>query len=131
MSARPRREDVRARYEAAAERHRSDGDRRRLAHALRHLAEIHTENRRLELADECLSEALGIYEPMADLPALELANTVRPLALLREAQGRRDEAMTAWREARALYERSGVQAGVDECDAHLADGPESEGRVGP
>jgi hypothetical protein len=48
-----------------------------------------------------------------------LANAIRPVALLHEAQGREAEAAPLWREARTLYEAHGVEAGVAECDAHL------------
>lgn len=110
---------ARRRYEKKVARARASGDARALAHALRHLVEIHTGAGRLELADTCISEALELYRPMGDLPTLELANTLRPLALLREAQGRLDEARDAWEEARVLYEATGIEAGVAECDAHL------------
>lgn len=110
---------ARGRYEKKVARARASGDARALAHALRHLVEIHTGAGRHELADAFISEALELYRPMRDLPPLELANTLRPLALLREAQGRLDEARDAWEQARVLYEATGIEAGVAECDAHL------------
>lgn len=119
--------DARGRYEDKVARARASGDARALAHALRHLVEIHTGAGRLEAADECISEALDLYRPMHDLPALERANTLRPLALLREAQGRGEEARAAWEEARALYDATGVAAGVAECDAHLSRPDETRG----
>lgn len=115
----PRGDDVRRKYEDAVRLHRASEDEARLAHALRHLGEVHTENGRLGLAETCMTEAMTLYRAMSDVHPVALANAVRPLALLREAQGRKEEARAAWIEARELYEQCGITAGVEECDAHL------------
>ena len=90
----------------------------RTAHTVRHLGDAYRTIGRLDEAEGCYDEVLGIYraEPAG---ALEVANAVRPLALLREAQGRHDEAATFWREARRLYAEAGIAEGIEECDAAL------------
>ena len=54
-----------------------------------------------------------------DTPALELANALRPCALLRERLGDGEAALALWREARELYLAAGIAEGVRECDRHL------------
>jgi tetratricopeptide (TPR) repeat protein len=115
-----RTEAARAKYEEAAGLYRTIGDRSAVAHTIRHLGEMHTEAGRLEEADACLTEALDLYRAEGVTNGLDLANTLRPTAILREAQERHDEARKLWREARALYLEAGIQEGVLECDEHLA-----------
>ena len=115
-----------ARYREAMERHDRQPRSVEWAHPARHLGERLTEAGRLDEAEPILEEALAVYrdvharaEASRGPGALDLANAVRPLALLRTAQERREDAVVLWREARELYEVAGIQAGVDECDANL------------
>ncbi len=94
-----------------------------LAHTLRHLADVlgasdapASRARGLELAREALALTRS-----AGVEGLELANTVRALAVLEEQvrPGARDAA-PLWAEARTLYAASGVDAGVEECAEALA-----------
>ena len=57
----------------------------------------------------------------ADVPPLDLANALRPIALLRERQGDATSAKSLWSEAHALYSAAGVEAGVAEAARHLAE----------
>jgi hypothetical protein len=95
------------------------GDLPGLMHPGRHAADLHRELGNFEEAYVLISVTLGFYRenPPTDL---ELANTLRSAALADEAyedNGRRE---ALWREARDLYARAGVQAGVDECQNHLS-----------
>jgi len=50
---------------------------------------------------------------------LELANTIRPFAILKERAAEAGQAVLLWREARDLYLAVNVQEGVAECSEHL------------
>ena len=91
-----------------------------LAHAVRHLGDLHRKAGRLAEAEACYAEALALYTGYDDPPALDYANTLRPMAILNETLGRTDEARTLWRRARDLYNAVPVEAGVAECTEHLA-----------
>jgi tetratricopeptide (TPR) repeat protein len=115
-----RTESAIALYRAAAEIARRQGDILALAHRLRHVGDIHLDARRLDLAAPCYDEALAFYRSRDDVTPLDLANLLRPLALLSEARNEPEAARLYWAEARALYEAAGVAAGVAECTRHLA-----------
>jgi hypothetical protein len=51
---------------------------------------------------------------------LDLANTLRGLAFVNESMDKMDASNALWREARELYSRSDVGAGVAECDEKLS-----------
>jgi tetratricopeptide (TPR) repeat protein len=107
-------------YGEAAETARRDGDVLALAHRLRHIGDIHLEAGRIAEAGLCYDEALALYRSRADAKPLDLANALRPMGLLSEARKEPDAARRHWTEARALYAKAGVAAGVAECDRHLA-----------
>lgn len=96
------------------------GDPLARAHRLRHVGDIHREAGRDDEALSLYSEALAIYRRCPDRSALDLANLLRPLAMLREKAGERQAAAALWAEARALYEEAGVEAGVRESAGRLA-----------
>ncbi len=91
-----------------------------LAHALRQLGDLHRKAKRLTAAEDCYAEALTLYGEQDEPPPLDHANALRPMAILKEALGRVDEARTLWRRARELYGEASIEAGVDECTDHLA-----------
>ena len=91
-----------------------------LAHAVRHLGDLHRKAGRLAGAEACYAEALVLYGGQDDPPALDYANALRPMAILKESLGRAGEARILWRRARDLYGAVPVKEGVDECTEHLA-----------
>jgi tetratricopeptide (TPR) repeat protein len=95
-------------------------DALRLAHALRHLGDLHRGAARLADADRCYSEALTIYRRAGAPDALDFANALRPAALLKHAIGDRIAARELFAEARDRYREAGIDAGVQECARHLA-----------
>ena len=101
-------------YEEAVVICRAEGDRLMLAHTVRHVGDIHREAGRAELAEPCYREALEIYRRNARTEALDLANAIRPLALLKDDAGEVEEAIRLWAEARDLYAAAEVEAGVSE-----------------
>lgn len=94
-----------------AEYRRKEREPRQLAHTLRHVGDLERELGRGDLADAHLVEALDIAR-RENVAPLELANTIRPLALLRG-----DIALLE--EARELYESVNVQPGVEEMTRHI------------
>lgn len=107
-------------YEEAVAVCRAEGEPLALAHTLRHLGDLHREAGLARDAEVCYNEALGLYRSHKATAPLDLANAIRPLAILKEAAGEEDEARRLWLEARDLYQVVGVSAGVAECSARLA-----------
>lgn len=98
---------------------RGAGDAQRVAHAVRHLGQVHHRQRRWDQAEECYREALDLYEREDDTSPLDHANALRPMAMLFEDRGDLDRAVGVWREAARLYRVAGVAAGVEECVARM------------
>ncbi|MFL0356663.1 hypothetical protein ACI5KX_09280 [Erythrobacter sp. GH1-10] len=89
------------------------------AYALRHCAIAEIENANFEKALGDASEALGIYEASGGGGSLNAANTLRLVALAQEGVGEGDRSVENWQQARQIYEKHGIDEGVQECDAHL------------
>jgi len=92
----------------------------RLAHTVRHLADILRGDGALDSARPLYEEALNIYRSDPATPPLDLANAIRGFALLRGTAGEMEEARLLWLEARALYESVNVLAGVQESEAQIS-----------
>ena len=75
-------------YEEAVALCRLDNDPLQLAHTVRHLGDVHHDAGRLDRAEHCYREALAWYRAHPNTPPLDLANTLRPLAILEERLGR-------------------------------------------
>lgn len=99
---------------------RSCGEPLIIAHTARHLGDVYRENGLPEQAEPLLKEAIAIYRQNLNTKILDLANAIRPLALLRTKQGKDDDARQLWNEALALYSAINVSAGVSECSVQLA-----------
>ena len=90
-----------------------------LAHAVRHLGDLHRKAGRLAAAEACYAEALALYGGQDEPPALDYANALRPMAILKETLGQVDDARALWQSARELYGIASIEAGVAECTDHL------------
>lgn len=100
---------------------RAHGDRLLTAHTARHLGDLYCELGRHGEAGALLRESVDIYRNSLETKVLDLANTLRPLALLLGATGDAERARELWLEARMLYAAINVGDGVVECDAQLHD----------
>jgi tetratricopeptide (TPR) repeat protein len=109
-----------ASYQEAAAIYREQGNALKLAHTIRHLGDIHQDAGRSGQADPCFQEAIAIYRANPETPALEMANALRPLALLKDEAGEFDEADRLWDGAKQLYASVKVLAGVAECAGRMA-----------
>ena len=107
-------------YEEAVAIYRKKGDAQVLAHTIRHLGDIHRNLKHTELAESCYREALALYRPDETTRPLDLANTLRGYALLKEDAGEPHAAKLLWEEAQQLYAAVGVEAGVTESTRRLA-----------
>jgi tetratricopeptide (TPR) repeat protein len=112
-------EAAEAHYCQASEIYRSLGNPLKTAHAVRHAADILREQKKLDEAAPLYAESLEIYRGRKDTPPLDLANAIRGFALLKEQAGDREEALSLWREARDLYQLTGIEAGVAESDVRI------------
>lgn len=109
-------------FEEAVTVSREVEDPLRLAHAVRHLGQVHHGVGGFDQAARCYDEALALYERDAAAHPLDHANAIRPMALLQEELGDLRRAGALWRQAAELYRAAGVDAGVEECEAHLLAG---------
>ena len=106
-------------YEEAVAICRGEGDPLLLAHTVRHVGDIHRDAGRFELAEPCYVEALTIYRNDEHTEPLDLANAIRPLAILKDNAGEVEEAMQLCAEARDLYAAANVPEGVAESSRRL------------
>ena len=95
-------------YANATVLYREIGPPARVAYALRHEADV------------LYLEAETIYRQLGGQAVLDLANTLRGLALVNESTGNTDQSKKLWNEARKLYADCNVEAGVSECDKNLS-----------
>jgi tetratricopeptide (TPR) repeat protein len=107
-------------YEEAVALCREHGDALMLAHTVRHLGDIHRVAGRADLAEPCYHEALALYRQDDRTPPLDLANAIRPLAILKDDAAEVEEAKRLWEEARDLYAAVNIPEGVAESSARLA-----------
>ena len=101
-------------YEESVAIYRGQEDPLKLAHTIRHVADIQRHEGRHQQAEVNYAEALGIYRDHPETPPLDLANALRGWALLKEAMGESQEARAQWQEAGKLYADVHVEAGVAE-----------------
>jgi tetratricopeptide (TPR) repeat protein len=111
---------ARAHYAEGAKLHSEQGEVLAYAHAIRHVADMYQEETNLAEAKPLFEDALKIYRSNLHTRVLDLANTVRPYALLQEMLGDADSARELWLEARNLYASLRIDAGVANCEEHLA-----------
>ncbi len=90
-----------------------------LAHTVRHLGDTHRDEGRAGMAETCYLEAIELYRGHEQTSLLDLANAIRPLAILMDDAGRVEEARRLWEEARDLYTTTNAREGVAECSARL------------
>lgn len=107
-------------YEEGVACRRRVGEPLKLAHAIRHLGDLHRHSDRPGLARTCYDEALALYRAQPDPPPLDVANALRPLALLDEREGNVSVASELWRQAGALYVAAGVAEGAEEAYGALS-----------
>jgi tetratricopeptide (TPR) repeat protein len=107
-------------YANAVVLYRELGLKGRLAYAIRHEADILRETGKVGEAEPLYLEAEEIYRQLGEPATLDLANTLRGLALVNEATAKTEASKALWQEARVLYAKCDVQPGVAECNKKLS-----------
>jgi tetratricopeptide (TPR) repeat protein len=98
---------------------RTHGGALRLAHAIRHLGDLLVELRRLDEAAIEYETALALYRQESSRTPLDLANTLRAIAVIKQKIGDARAARPFWEEARTLYSAANIEPRVAECELHL------------
>ena len=106
-------------YREAVKEARAAGEPIRIAHALRHLADVEREQGQVDSAVCSATEAVELIRKIPDVPLPSLANTLRVWALVLELKSNFSGAKAAWQDACCAYERAEIEAGVAECKARL------------
>jgi len=107
-------------YANATLLYREIGPPARLAYALRHEADVLREMCRPAEAQPLYLEAETIYRQLGGQAVLDLANTLRGLALVNESAAKMDASKAPWQEAHELYAKCNVEAGIAECNKKLS-----------
>lgn len=113
--------EARLLYAEAAQTYQREQDQLAYAHTVRHIADMFLHESKYAEAKPLYEEALEIYRGSLDTKLLDLANTVRPYALLHEGLKDAEAASRLWLEARNLYASLRIEPGVTECEKHLAE----------
>ena len=111
---------AREHYAEAATLYREQNDVLAYAHTIRHIADIDQQQHNPGKAKPLYQETLAIYRSNLNTKPLDLANTVRPYALLLEEEGDSALATKLWEEARNLYSSLQLDEGVLECNRHMS-----------
>ena len=112
-------EAARSFYCEAAQAYFRENNQLAYAHTIRHIADMYLDESNYGAAPPLYEEALEIYRGDLGTKVLDLANTIRPYALLNEATDNPALARELWREAGNLYASLRLAAGIEECNAHL------------
>jgi tetratricopeptide (TPR) repeat protein len=107
---------ARFRYAAAAKIYRDQNDLLAYAHTIRHVADIYQQESYSGEAKPLYEESIELYRSNLNTKILDLANALRPYALLNEVQGNPELASKLWEEARQLYSSLRVEPGVSNPD---------------
>ena len=113
-------EAARHHYANAAVLYRQIGPPKMLACTLRYEADLWMHTNRSAEAEPLYLEAEKVYRENGEESALDLAHTLRALALIREAKGEATAARSLWQEACEIYARLEVKEALAECDKKLS-----------
>ncbi|MEM7698716.1 MAG: tetratricopeptide repeat protein, partial [Verrucomicrobiota bacterium] len=84
-----------------------------IAHTIRHLGDVEFAAEQLDAAEKHYAEALALFRAQVNPPALDFANALRAMAILKEKTESRDEANQLWAEARPLYSMAGIEGDLE------------------
>lgn len=90
-----------------------------IAHATRHLADLHMHLGNLDHAEENYQTAIKILRDESGTSAGNLANALRGFAILMQRKGALQRALHLWREARSLYQSIGIAEGISEAEEQI------------
>jgi tetratricopeptide (TPR) repeat protein len=107
-------------YAGAAVLYREIGPPKALACTLRHEADLWMQTNQPAEAEPLYLEAEKAYRQSGQESALDLAHTLRALALITEAKGEAKAARSLWQEACEIYARLEIKEQRAECDRKLS-----------
>ena len=107
-------------YANAAALYREIGPPKMLACTLRREADLWIQTNQSAEAEPLYLEAEKVYRQSGEESALDLAHTLRALALIREAKGETTAARSLWQEACKIYARLEVKDAFAECNRKLS-----------
>ena len=107
-------------YANAVVLYRQIGPPKMLACTLRHEADLWMQSNRPAEAEPLYLEAEKVYRQNGEGSDLDLAHTLRSLALIIEAKGDAKAARPLWQEACEIYARLEVKEALAECDKKLS-----------
>lgn len=99
--------------------YQASGDNQRIAHAIRHLADLEQELGQFDTSEAHYREAIQVYINHESTTKSDLANCLRGYAFLKEKQQDTELATGLWEEVKTLYEACELYEGVKEASKHL------------
>ncbi len=99
---------------------RSLSDELAVAHMTRHVGDAYRASQQWEKAIQFYRESLKLYRTIDSPPRLDLANSIRMVALVEERLENMEEAIQLWTEAGDIYASVGITAGTDEALSRIA-----------
>ena len=91
----------------------------RIAHSIRHMADLQRRLEQYAESEKHYREALEIYKDDNETQAGDLANALRGFSLVLEKREKMEEAIAAWEETRNAYGVCNLQEGVDEATSKI------------
>ncbi|MDH3650775.1 MAG: tetratricopeptide repeat protein [Saprospiraceae bacterium] len=91
----------------------------RIAHSIRHVADLQRHLGKEVDAEYNYREAINIYRDQSDTSKGDLANALRGFGYLLEKIGKVREASAVWKEVKELYQACHLQDGVVEANRRL------------
>lgn len=89
-------------------------DTGKIAHAIRHVADLQSQLGRTKEAVENYEKAIKTYRSPESNSDMDLANALRGYAIALEKSGEKKDALKTWKEVKGLYGKYDIQEGVDE-----------------
>lgn len=104
---------------ASVDYHVKTKNQAKIAHSIRHLADIQVQLGQLDEAESNYAKSINLYRQEPSTSSLSLANALRSFAILLEKKGEISAAIDTWEETKVLYQQSGIGEGVQEAEAKL------------
>ena len=89
--------------------YRKTKDPQRIAHSVRHVADLETRLKLYQNAEGHYLEALQIYRNHENSGLMDLANALRGYAILLSLINKKEEAILTWKEAKEIYLRFDIK----------------------
>lgn len=97
----------------SVEHYSKANDPDRLAHSLRHNADILRKLGKLKESEINYLTSLELYNAIENMHPGDLANAYQGLALLREKMNSKDEAIKLWQKVKTIYTKTQYNDGID------------------